>query len=317
MEIKGRIFPLSIMGLVLLFSIIHLGVSIGIIGSFRKYGDFFRPQIGLCGFNIAISIFGLVTSIVGAFSIMTDSPKIGKVVFGLAGAVGIMAIASLVTAIIINAKSLGFVSTRFMSSMNAYASDSDAQDRIDMFQTKYECCGSHTWLDWANVKLVAPSNTTTTTVTTTTTGTMTSTTTTTTTTTTTAAAAVKNAKRNVDAVSNNFHQQDSVSLTNLVRQKRQTVGTYGDIYGLPLSYGVTFPYSCCTSEATTVSDATITYCVSNQNNAVNHFYTDGCLKSLDTIAGNQAMGFGIINSFLAVLAFVAMPIVWNSSTTFV
>lgn len=79
MAIKEKIFPLTIMGLILVFSLIHLGVSIGIIGQYRKYSTFFGPQIGLAGYNIAISVFGLVASIVGIFAFMTDSPKIGKI----------------------------------------------------------------------------------------------------------------------------------------------------------------------------------------------------------------------------------------------
>ena len=79
MAIKENIFPLTIMSLILLFSLIHLGVSIGIIGQYRKYSSFFGPQIGLAGYNLAISIFGLAAGIVGLFAFMTDSPKIGKV----------------------------------------------------------------------------------------------------------------------------------------------------------------------------------------------------------------------------------------------
>ncbi|CAF1225786.1 unnamed protein product [Adineta ricciae] len=294
------------MTLILLFSLIHLGVSIGIIGQYRKYSSFLGPQIGLAGYNLAISIFGLAAGIVGLFAFMTDSPKIGKIVCGISAAVGIMALASLVTAIIVNAKSISYVGNRFKSRMSIYGSDSDARTVIDKFQTNYQCCGAYTWLDWANVDLVAPNATITTTMMTTTaiTNTATTTSTSTSTTTTTTSGSGKSAVLNQEA-----------SPANIRRRKRQAVSSYGDIIGLPILFGVVFPYSCCTSDALTVTDGTITYCVSNQNGAVNHFYTNGCIKDLDTIAGNQSMGFGVINCFLIVLSFVAIPLLWKMSAS--
>ena len=157
-----------------------------------------------------------------------------------------MALASLVTAIIVNAKSISYVGNRFKARMSDYGADSDARNYIDKFQTNYQCCGAYTWLDWANANLVAPNATTSTAVTTTTTVTTSSSTTTITTTTTTAGSG-KSAALNQEASSANIH-----------RRKRQTVSTYGDVTGLPISFGVTFPYSCCTSDASTVSDGTIT-----------------------------------------------------------
>ena len=49
-------------------------------------------------------------------------------------------------------------------------------------------------------------------------------------------------------------------------------------------------------------------CLSNANGTENRFYTKGCTKYLDVIAGNQAMGIGVINCFMLVLALVAIPI---------
>lgn len=45
---------------------------------------------------------------------------------------------------------------------------------------------------------------------------------------------------------------------------------------------------------------------------MNAFYTQGCSKTLDFAAGNQALGFAVINSFMTVLAFVAMPLLFDS-----
>jgi len=81
MAIVDRIFVITIMALILAFSIIHLGVSIGIIVPYHKYGDIFKPQIGLSGFNIVISAFGLVTGILGLISILMNSEQLGKIYF--------------------------------------------------------------------------------------------------------------------------------------------------------------------------------------------------------------------------------------------
>ncbi|CAF1057698.1 unnamed protein product [Adineta ricciae] len=311
MAIKENIFPLAIMTLILIFSIIHLGVSIGIIGQYRKYSSFFGPQIGLAGYNLAISVFGLAAGINGLRYTNVSLFRVPKVVYvsdesSLSdhAAVGIMALASLVTAIIVNAKSISYVGNRFEARMSDYGADSDARNVIDKFQTNYQCCGAYTWLDWANVDLVAPNATTTTAITTSTSTTTTTTATSTSTSTTTTSGSGKSAALNQEA-----------SPANIRRRKRQAVSSYGDITGLPILFGVVFPYSCCTSDALTVTDGTITYCVSNQNGAVNHFYTNGCIKDLDTIAGNQSMGFGIINCFLIVLSFVAIPLLWKMSAS--
>lgn len=65
MELSGRIFPIVILSCLFVVTLIHLGLSIGIIVDFRKYGDIFRPQIGLSAFNLAITFFGLVTAVLG------------------------------------------------------------------------------------------------------------------------------------------------------------------------------------------------------------------------------------------------------------
>ncbi len=83
MAIVDRMFTISIMALILVFSLIHLAVSIGIIVPFRKYGDIFRPQIGLSAFNIVISFFGIVTGILGLVSIGLTSERLGKIYFNI------------------------------------------------------------------------------------------------------------------------------------------------------------------------------------------------------------------------------------------
>ena len=66
------------MSLILIFALIHLAVSISILGKFGRYGDVFRPERGLAGFNIVISIFGLIISGFGLFSILTDRRNLSK-----------------------------------------------------------------------------------------------------------------------------------------------------------------------------------------------------------------------------------------------
>ena len=48
--------------------------------------------------------------------------------------------------------------------------------------------------------------------------------------------------------------------------------------------------------------------MSNANGVANRFNTAGCAKPIGKVAGSQTMGFGIINSFMVVLAFVAIPV---------
>ena len=79
MALVDRIFAITIMALIVLFSIIHLGVSIGIIVPYRKYGDIFRPQIGLSSFNLVISLFGLLTGILGLVSLGLRAERFGKI----------------------------------------------------------------------------------------------------------------------------------------------------------------------------------------------------------------------------------------------
>ncbi|CAM2700542.1 unnamed protein product [Rotaria socialis] len=305
MEFRGRIFPLSLMLSIFLFSLIHLGVSIGIIVDFRL---------------LAITL---------------GSKLLKTIAFIVSGLVGIMALASLVTAIIINAKSFSYVRSHFTGKMMNYMASPGDMATIDNLQNHYSCCGANAWIDWANAKLDAASPTvnkttvmTTTMMTTTTTNTSAAATNTTTmsgavTTNTPAAAtdtittntaatataatatdATKQLKRDV----HDINDQESLSLAGSARQKRQASIVYGGIYGLPLSFGVTLPYSCCTAGALLDNSTSMFFCISNANGAVNHFYSVGCVKAIQVVAGNQAMGFGVINSFLVALAFVAMPV---------
>jgi uncharacterized membrane protein len=79
MAIVDRIFAITVMGLIIVFGLIHLGVSVGIIVPYRKYGDIFRPQIGLSAFNLVICLFGLITGILGIIATILKSEQFGKI----------------------------------------------------------------------------------------------------------------------------------------------------------------------------------------------------------------------------------------------
>ena len=78
MALVDRIFGIVLMAFILVFSLIHLGVSIGFIVPHRKYGEFFRPIVGLSAYNLVICIVGFVTGILGLVAITTRSEKFGR-----------------------------------------------------------------------------------------------------------------------------------------------------------------------------------------------------------------------------------------------
>lgn len=78
MALVDRIFGIVIMALILVLSVIHLGVSIGYIVPYRKYGELFRPIIGLSAFNLVICLVGFVTGILGLIAITSRSEKFGR-----------------------------------------------------------------------------------------------------------------------------------------------------------------------------------------------------------------------------------------------
>ena len=69
---------------------------------------------------------------------------------------GIIALASLITALALSANSTQYMKDTITNNMNNYAEDSNAISIIDNLQTKYQCCGVNLWLDWARVALGVP-----------------------------------------------------------------------------------------------------------------------------------------------------------------
>lgn len=64
--------------LILIFAIIHFGVSISIIDQNRDYGGIFRPETGLASYNVVISILGLLVGVLGVFFKPTSRQQYGR-----------------------------------------------------------------------------------------------------------------------------------------------------------------------------------------------------------------------------------------------
>jgi hypothetical protein len=81
MQGARRLICVICMILILIFAIIHLGVSISILVKFRNYGDVFRPERGLAAFNIVISVYAFIIVVFGLFSVLTDRGNLSKYIF--------------------------------------------------------------------------------------------------------------------------------------------------------------------------------------------------------------------------------------------
>ncbi|UJR15944.1 hypothetical protein I4U23_002864 [Adineta vaga] len=100
----------------------------------------------------------------------------------------------------------------------------------------------------------------------------------------------------------------SGSLSNSLRKKRQTQSNYGNIYGLPMSYTVALPQSCCTRDTPSTFNSLDSYCISNANNVPNSFHRDGCSNKIGRMAVSQALSIAFMNAFLVIFAFIAVSV---------
>ena len=78
MQARGRIGPLIITILILIFSIIHLGVGGGIISTYRYYGGLFSAERGLAGFNVFIGVVGFLIGILALFTVLSGRTVLSK-----------------------------------------------------------------------------------------------------------------------------------------------------------------------------------------------------------------------------------------------
>ncbi len=193
----------------------------------------------------------------------------GKIVAFASIALAFFALVSLITALIINSLAINYVSSRFSNRMNAYGNDQDSRNIVDKIQTHYACCGNNIWLDWADVSLNATGNSTSTAATITGNGTTTiasAVVLASTTTTTSVASAISSKIINndietadkivvpLDEITDDSNFKSS-SLQNSVRRRRQTQSNYGGILGLPTSFIVTLPQSCCTTNTSAAQNS--------------------------------------------------------------
>ncbi|CAF1225805.1 unnamed protein product [Adineta ricciae] len=339
MKALNRLFGIIFTALILIFAIFHLAVGISIIVKVRHYGDVFKPERGIAAFNIVISIYGLIVGGFGLFAQLTGRAALSKVVAFGSVALAFFALVSLITSLIINSLAINYATSHFNSRMTDYKNTQSSRDIVDSIQVNYDCCGSNTWLDWSAVGLNATASTTNSTVTTqiasnstttvssgTSSTTAFSTTAAITTSTTTAASGIgetttttssliisdSGTSTTTDISSGKMAEANGQAL---VRRKRQAQSTYGGIVGLPLSFNVTLPQSCCTNNLGSTENLANLYCISNANNVSNNMHTDGCAKKIGKFAVSQTLGLVVINSFLVVLSLAVIPLLFQKDVS--
>lgn len=64
--------------LIIVLSIIHLGVGIGITAKYSQYKSVMQMSIGLAAYNIVIGVFGLAVGILAVFTILKQNRKLCK-----------------------------------------------------------------------------------------------------------------------------------------------------------------------------------------------------------------------------------------------
>lgn len=81
---------------------------------------------------------------------------IGKLTAIASFILGILVLASLITALALSGSTAGYMFDTMTDHMNRYAQRQDSLDVINKLQTTYECCGVSLWLDWARISLGVP-----------------------------------------------------------------------------------------------------------------------------------------------------------------
>jgi hypothetical protein len=66
---------------------------------------------------------------------------------------GILALASLITALVINSQAVGYVRGRLLYRVDTYVETDSSISVMDAIQNNYQCCGVNSWLDWQTVGL--------------------------------------------------------------------------------------------------------------------------------------------------------------------
>ncbi|CAF1511723.1 unnamed protein product, partial [Adineta steineri] len=231
--------PLYIVGaLIIIFGIIHLGVGIGITAGYNKYSDVTRQSVGLSIFNIIIGLYAMAVGILSLVAVTIKLYHIVRPAAICSIVLGIVAGASLITALVLNSQAIGYVRSRLSYRLYSYASIDGSQGVMDTIQTNYHCCGENLWLDWATVSLSVP------TVPVITTGTN------------------NNNNNNVGKKRRRRrdHEQSYAEQSPLlqgVRQRRQATTITSGSYNLPSGYSINLPFSCCKTGGTGTSGNSI------------------------------------------------------------
>ncbi|CAF1161341.1 unnamed protein product [Adineta ricciae] len=160
MQLYSRAFAIIILIIVLIISIIHVGVSVGIVRNFRQYGDIFQRERSLSVYNIVIGAVGILISLFGLIAVIARRLTFSKITaFGYL-LLALCALASLIAAIGISFVGANYINSRFLNNMNNYKYNANVRTSIDNIQKDYDCCGSNMWLDWDVVSLLTvPSDT--------------------------------------------------------------------------------------------------------------------------------------------------------------
>ena len=139
--------------LIVVFGIIELGSSIGIVARYNKYQDVFRPSVGLSAFDIVVGLYAIAIGILCLFGIIRQRPALSKTGIICVAVLGVASIASLIAALVINSQAVGYVRGRLSYRMNSYIETDSSITIMDMIQNNYQCCGENLWLDWQRVGL--------------------------------------------------------------------------------------------------------------------------------------------------------------------
>ncbi|CAF1180544.1 unnamed protein product [Didymodactylos carnosus] len=269
---------------VIALSVIHLGVAAGIIAKVQQYGDFFQQQLGLCGFNIVISLLGLLVGGFGAFAVFTKRGVLAKIVAGASFVLVLFALASLIAALVINGNSIGELDDSFNNYMVGIVVSyktlvfisllDNARTVMDRVQSQYQCCGEFIWTDWyfflQRTSIATGSNNNN-----------------------------DNSGQNGGPVGPGRRRR-----TPLAHGIHKRQSNYGNIENWIGSYTIDLPASCCTTTSSVPSGLGTGCQLTSSSNT--DFNTNGCLYKLASLAAQETMGIGIINCFLIVVALFAI-----------
>ncbi|UJR30653.1 hypothetical protein I4U23_018177 [Adineta vaga] len=304
MALSARIRGLIVAALLLIFSIIHFGVGIGIAKGFNRYKDIFKQPVALAIYNIVFGIFGIIVGILSLIVITTQRSSLFRPASICALVLGILSLASLITALILNSQAIGYLRSRMEYRMNSYNSNDDSIYVVDSIQTRYDCCGENLWLDWGRISLgastVGTGNNAGTGGTVITTGSGSNT---------GVGTGVSNGINTGSIVGSSGRkrrqdlQQESDPLHQAMRLRRD-IASSSSIYGLPTTYTINLPLSCCKNGGTATANTLGGFCIFNAGNGTTNFYVSGCLGPVANTIVSQITGIAVINVCLFILSFV-------------